>query len=87
MLLVARAGVHRSVWQQTWRQMQKSGLNGFASPRMLLRSYYETGTAEEGSISYLRNEKNGAQVFLVGTAHVSAESAEEVRQVSDLIFL
>lgn len=36
---------------------------------------------QEGTVSHLRNDTNGAQLYLVGTAHVSAKSAEEVRQV------
>lgn len=36
---------------------------------------------QDGSVTYLRNLKNGAQLYLVGTAHVSAKSAEEVRKV------
>lgn len=36
---------------------------------------------QDGSLSYLRNPKNGAQVYLVGTAHVSAKSADQVREV------
>jgi len=31
--------------------------------------------------SYLRNLSNGAEVFLVGTAHISKQSADEVRDV------
>ena len=40
-----------------------------------------TTVTEDGSISYLRNSTNGAEVYLVGTAHVSAKSAEQVREV------
>lgn len=36
---------------------------------------------EDGSVSYLRNPRNGAQVYLVGTAHVSVKSADQVREV------
>lgn len=32
-------------------------------------------------MSYLRNPRNGAQVYLVGTAHVSVKSADQVREV------
>lgn len=35
--------------------------------------------------SYLRNNQNGAEIYLVGTAHVSKESAAEVRDVIGLV--
>lgn len=35
--------------------------------------------------SYLRNLHNGAEIFLVGTAHVSKQSAEEVRDMIRLV--
>ena len=43
-------------------------------------------------MSYLRNLKNGDEIFLVGTAHISRKSADEVRSVirsvkPDTIFL
>jgi pheromone shutdown protein TraB len=36
-------------------------------------------------MTYLRNNRNGAQLYLVGTAHVSEKSAEEVREVRFVI--
>lgn len=53
-------------------------------------NFYSSASAtstlsEDGSISYLRNPKNGAQLYLVGTAHVSAKSADQVREVNRLL--
>ncbi|KAG0620270.1 hypothetical protein M758_4G203300 [Ceratodon purpureus] len=45
------------------------------------RERFSTTVTQDGSLSYLRNPTNGAQVYLVGTAHVSAKSAEQVREV------
>ena len=43
-------------------------------------------------MSYLRNLSNGDEVYLVGTAHISRKSADEVRHVirsvrPDTVFL
>ncbi|XP_024370162.1 uncharacterized protein [Physcomitrium patens] len=35
----------------------------------------------DGTVVYLRNEENGADLYLVGTSHVSQQSADEVRDV------
>jgi hypothetical protein len=35
--------------------------------------------------SFLRNLNNGAEIFLVGTAHVSQRSAEEVKELIDVV--
>lgn len=35
----------------------------------------------DGTVVYLKNEANGSEVYLVGTSHVSQQSAEEVREV------
>lgn len=54
-------------------------------PRNHTQTYRESCTDyQEGTVSHLRNNTNGAQLYLVGTAHVSAKSAEEVRQVRSL---
>ncbi|KAG6547374.1 hypothetical protein Mapa_010822 [Marchantia paleacea] len=45
-----------------------------------LRVYSSLAT-NDGTVTYLRNAETGAELYLVGTAHVSAKSAEEVRQV------
>ena len=44
------------------------------------------------TMSYLRNLRNGDEVYLVGTAHISRKSADEVRNVirsvrPDTVFL
>mmetsp|Transcript_2619 Transcript_2619/g.7423 ORF Transcript_2619/g.7423 Transcript_2619/m.7423 type:complete len:94 (-) Transcript_2619:97-378(-) len=41
------------------------------------------GTVATNTSLYLRNLSNGAEVFLIGTAHVSKKSAEEVRCCSN----
>ncbi|XP_002979246.2 traB domain-containing protein isoform X2 [Selaginella moellendorffii] len=38
-----------------------------------------------GRIAHLKNSSNGAEIFLVGTAHVSAKSAEEVEEVIGIV--
>ncbi|KAG0580899.1 hypothetical protein KC19_4G208900 [Ceratodon purpureus] len=35
----------------------------------------------DGTVVYLKNEANGAELYLVGTSHVSQQSADEVRDV------
>ncbi|GBG71632.1 hypothetical protein CBR_g9048 [Chara braunii] len=35
----------------------------------------------ESTVTYLKNWENGAEVYLVGTAHISQKSAEEVRDL------
>lgn len=46
----------------------------------------ETGLSEASqTISLLRNSSNGAEIFLVGTAHVSKKSAVEVRDVIKVV--
>lgn len=52
----------------------------------LSNSRWQRGHATDTSslpetMSFLRNLDNGAEIFLVGTAHVSSASAEEVRDV------
>jgi hypothetical protein len=37
--------------------------------------------ASDGTVVYLKNEANGAELYLVGTSHVSQQSADEVRDV------
>ncbi|KAH8957514.1 hypothetical protein BDL97_07G095800 [Sphagnum fallax] len=76
MLPPLRAGAHRSVAWQTWRHLQGESR---VSAQRQWRSFASKG--EEGSMTYLRNNRNGAQLYLVGTAHVSEKSAEEVREV------
>jgi len=45
-----------------------------------------TGSPEASqTISLLRNHANGAEIFLVGTAHVSKKSAVEVRDVINVV--
>ncbi|KAJ7561460.1 hypothetical protein O6H91_03G029300 [Diphasiastrum complanatum] len=39
----------------------------------------------ENTVSYLRNSSNGAELYLVGTAHVSSKSAQEVKQVINMV--
>ncbi|CAM6010200.1 unnamed protein product [Sphagnum balticum] len=76
MLLPLRAGARRSAAWQTWRHLQGESR---VSAQRQWRSFASKG--EEGSMTYLRNNRNGAQLYLVGTAHVSEKSAEEVREV------
>lgn len=38
-----------------------------------------------GTVNYLRHPHDGKEVFLLGTAHISKKSAEEVVQVLDLV--
>ncbi|KAL2652271.1 hypothetical protein R1flu_020399 [Riccia fluitans] len=61
---------------------QTQGLCGLCLGRAVhrYRPFSSIGT-NDGSVTYLRNGETGAELFLVGTAHVSAKSAEEVRQV------
>lgn len=40
-----------------------------------------TSLVNDGTVLYLRSAKTDVEVYLVGTAHVSAKSAEEVYQV------
>ncbi|CAD7698987.1 unnamed protein product [Ostreobium quekettii] len=35
--------------------------------------------------SYLRNAANGAEIFLIGTAHISKKSAEEVKETINFV--
>ena len=35
----------------------------------------------DGTVVYLKNEANGSEIYLVGTSHVSQQSADEVREV------
>lgn len=35
----------------------------------------------DGTVVYLKNEANGAELYLVGTSHISQQSADEVRDV------
>ena len=56
------------------------------------RSFSSTSSPVPETMSYLRNLKNGDEIFLVGTAHISRKSADEVRSVirsvrPDTIFL
>ncbi|KAH9319173.1 hypothetical protein KI387_020942, partial [Taxus chinensis] len=39
------------------------------------------GLPQDGSVSYLQNSVNGAEVYLVGTNHISEKSAQLVKQV------
>lgn len=39
----------------------------------------------DGTVVYLKNEANGSEVYLVGTSHVSQQSADEVREVKNYI--
>jgi hypothetical protein len=80
MLPPLRAGAHRSAAWQTWRHLQGECR---VSAQRQWRSFASNG--EEGSMTYLRNNRNGAQLYLVGTAHVSEKSAEEVREVRFVI--
>lgn len=38
-----------------------------------------------GTVVYLKNEANGAEIYLVGTSHVSQKSADEVRDVIERV--
>jgi hypothetical protein len=80
MLPPLRAVAHRSAAWQTWRHLQGESR---VSAQRQWRSFASNG--EEGSMTYLRNNRNGAQLYLVGTAHVSEKSAEEVREVRFVI--
>jgi hypothetical protein len=53
-----------------------------APPRAAAPAYAH---ASPHTTSVLRNIHNGAEIFLVGTAHVSRRSAEEVREVIDAV--
>lgn len=66
-------------------QISKVCLNGFSKPLsagpQFGNRYVCTNALSSQTTSYLRNNENGAEIFLVGTAHVSKESAAEVRDV------
>jgi hypothetical protein len=77
MLVVARRAAARSSSSCLPRRLPGVALVAWQS----FSSASSTKVAQDGSLSYLRNPKNGAQVYLVGTAHVSAKSADQVREV------
>lgn len=52
-----------------------------AAAALLSRRVFSSVSASSSTTTLLRNAENGAEVFLVGTAHVSRASAEEVREV------
>eukprot|EP00887_Chlorella_sp_A99_P002758 scaffold6.g2758.t1 len=59
----------------------RRGLRSLARPR----AYSSTGGLVTNTTSYLRNLDNGAEIYLVGTAHVSKASAQEVRDTIRLV--
>lgn len=40
-----------------------------------------THAPSDGTVVYLKNETNGAELYLIGTSHISQQSIEEVRDV------
>lgn len=83
MLVVARRAVASTSTRPSCLYRHWLGAGALAA----LKSFSSSATVtDDGSISYLRNSRNGAQVYLVGTAHVSARSAEQVREVSIVCF-
>lgn len=51
------------------------------NPAIERRGMHSSSITEDGSVVYLRNGENGAEVYLVGTCHVSKKSAQQVKQV------
>ncbi|KAG0566075.1 hypothetical protein KC19_7G036600 [Ceratodon purpureus] len=45
------------------------------------KSSKHANAPSDGTVVYLKNEANGAELYLVGTSHVSQQSADEVRDV------
>ncbi|KAI3877293.1 hypothetical protein MKX03_024228, partial [Papaver bracteatum] len=48
-------------------------------------SHYQHGIPTDGKVVLLWNSSNGAQIYLVGTVHVSKQSAETVKKVIDYV--
>lgn len=49
------------------------------------RGMHASSIPEDGSVVYLRNGETGADVYLVGTCHVSEKSAQQVKQVINFV--
>ncbi|KAI3877281.1 hypothetical protein MKX03_024216 [Papaver bracteatum] len=43
------------------------------------------GIPTDGKVVLLKNSNNGAQIYLIGTIHVSKQSAETVKKVIDYV--
>ncbi|KAI3877286.1 hypothetical protein MKX03_024221, partial [Papaver bracteatum] len=43
------------------------------------------GIPTDGKVVLLKNSNNGAQVYIVGTIHISKQSAETVKKVIDYV--
>ncbi|CAM6087778.1 unnamed protein product [Calypogeia fissa] len=63
---LVRYGVARDLWKVPMVQQWR---------------VYTNLATDSGSVSYLRSTRTGVEIYLVGTAHVSQKSAEEVYQV------
>lgn len=61
-----------------WHHSHVRGSN----PAFERRGMHSSSIPEDASVVYLRNGENGADVYLVGTCHVSEKSAQQVKQVA-----
>lgn len=67
--IMSRSNLHHVLYQ--WRKRSDAAT---ASPPL-----------GDETVTYLRNSRNNAEVYLIGTAHVSEESAQEVLQVIEKV--
>lgn len=56
-----------------------------SNPAIERRGMHASSIPEDGSVVYLRNGENGADLYLVGTCHVSEKSAQQVKQVINFV--
>lgn len=79
--------------RQCVRQYARTRSTDLLCLQSVFHSFYSTDSSYiSPTQSYLRNVSNGSEIFLIGTAHVSKHSVEEVRQVvrrikPDVVFL
>lgn len=82
MLVAARRAVYTARSSSASCLLHRQWLGVAHVARENFSSVSSATISQDGSISYLRNPRNGAEVYLVGTAHVSNKSAEQVREVN-----
>ncbi|KAI3866671.1 hypothetical protein MKX03_034861, partial [Papaver bracteatum] len=64
---------------------QKSPSSDYAQPETSHYQHGIPGIPTDGKVVLLKNSSNAAQIYLVGTNHISKQSAETVKEVIDYV--
>lgn len=62
-------------------ELQKAEEEAKQAPDEAKTAPESKSSLSDGTVVYLKNEANGAELYLVGTSHISQQSVEEVRDV------